>query len=154
MIPIVGRELGERVARIVTGIVDEHADGARLGFDLAQMRLVRLNVGDIANAETRRVFASCGKFCDQRRTRCGIDIAKRHARALLREVFNQRRADTGSATGDEHHAVFKTGISCYRVHRGFFRFGRASSLLMRQLNIANSPRTPSPQPLSHQGRGA
>ena len=48
LVPVFWREFGERVTCIVTGIVDEHADGTQLGFHLTQVRLVRLNVRDIA----------------------------------------------------------------------------------------------------------
>ena len=134
LVPIFWREIGEGVARIVTGIVDEHTDGTHLGFDLAQVRLVRLNVRDVAHGETRRVFASRDESYDQRRTRGNVDVAESYTRALLREVFHQRRANTGAAARYEYHAVFKTCINCVGIHRGFFRFGQVIGILFWQFN--------------------
>ena len=86
--PVFGRELGQRVPCVIAGIVDEHPDGSQLRVDLTKMRLIRSGVADVTEAELRSVFASRGETRDQCVAGSNVDIAKRHARALLCKVLH------------------------------------------------------------------
>ena len=48
---------------------------------------------------------------DQRLGRGRVDVDEADARALRGELLDQRGADAGGATGDQHAAVLQTGIA-------------------------------------------
>ena len=96
---------------IVTGIVDEHANGAQVVLDAAQMVLIGVGVANITGTETRPMLASRRQPLDQRFAGRAIDIAERNVCTLLGKMFDQRGTNTGAAARHEHNTICKAWVT-------------------------------------------
>ena len=109
VVPIVGGDVGDRVALVIGGIVDQDRDRAELRPGFRDRGLQRRDVGHVAVQKKRRPALALHR----RRHRfafCALHVDESDARMIAREGAHEVGADAGRAAADEHIAPGKTGI--------------------------------------------
>ncbi|ABA50964.1 hypothetical protein BURPS1710b_3481 [Burkholderia pseudomallei 1710b] len=122
-----GRHVGNRVSHVVRRVVDEHRDRADAHADRVDRAAQRADVGEIAHDEHRFV-RGVGKPRDERAAGLLVEIDERDARALPREVLDERRADARRAARDQHRAADEARVACVTL---VLRVERAIRFAMR-----------------------
>ena len=108
-VPVLRRHLVDRLAVIVGGVVDQHGDRPERGPHARDRRPQRLDVGEVAADEERRMRGAPKGSPTSASRRFAVDVDEGDLRALAGEGLDDRRADAGSAAGDEDDAVLRLG---------------------------------------------
>ena len=110
VVPILGRELIERMAVVAARVVDQHLNGPQLCAHALQHGLQRRDVAHITSFVIRRLVVRCGYLSDQRIAAAHFGAAKRNVGALRRERLDDLRTNAGAAAGDENDFVVKRWV--------------------------------------------
>ncbi len=101
--------IGQRVAYVIGGIVDQYRERPRQTATNLNGSLQGTNIGDVAV----QVMGWGGNVLQARlqgrRARI-VDIQEHHLRTLPGEVFNKCRANAGGTPGHQHRAVVQAGV--------------------------------------------
>ena len=110
LVPIGGRDVGDRVAIVVAGIVDQHVHAAQRFLHVGEHPRDRVEVGQVQPAEQRHMRRACAQPLDQRQ-RFGLgNVDEGDLRTLPYERLDQPRADPRSATGHDHAPTAQRGV--------------------------------------------
>ncbi len=119
LVPIFRRDLLDRVAIVVRGIVDQDVDAAKLLFQIGDHALDRRDVGQVAMPVDRDMLRARGQPAEHRLAGIIGDIDEGDFRALRDKCFDQAFADTAATTGDDDALVDKAWIMCAGCASGF-----------------------------------
>ena len=111
LVPIGWRDLLDRVAIIIGGIVDQDVDAAQLRFDLRHHRLHGVDVAQVDRVENRRE----GRIAEARYQRFALghrNVAKGDMRTLRDKALDQSLANPAAAAADEHPFARQAGVGC------------------------------------------
>ncbi len=118
LVPIGGRDLFDRVAIVIGGVVDEDIDATQLCFDRGDHRLHRVYVAQVYGVEDRGDIGVL-EAGDQRLALRHGDVAEGDMRALADEGLDQPFAAATAA--DEDAFAPKTGINGAHAAASFNR---------------------------------
>src|SRR5215469_10581593 len=99
------------MALVVGGIVHQHFNRAKIGFNFLNDSAQSGNVSKIACNEQRSVFSALREPVYQFSRSLLRNIQKRRLRSLMREMLNHGSADPRTAPGDQHHLSVEAGIA-------------------------------------------
>ena len=116
VVPVFGRDLGDLVAVVVGGVVDQHLDRSEVGRDVFDNLAQGDDVRQITFDEFGAAGAGPGDLFDQGFGGLGRDIDEDHTRILLAEMLDDAGTDPRAAAGYENHFVFEAGIPRDRGH--------------------------------------
>ena len=109
VVPIMGGDVGDGVALVIRGVIDQDRDRAELRARFRDRGLQRGDVGHVAVEKKRRPALSLHR----RRASlafCALHVDESDARMIAREGAHDVGADAGRAAADEHIAPGETGI--------------------------------------------
>src|SRR5690606_29526103 len=106
LVPVLGRDVLDRVAVVVGGVVDQHVDPAKRGDRRLGRDLERREVAQVAGDEARGAEPGGQRFAGR-----FVDVEEGDFRALADEGLDQPRADPGRAAGDDDPLAGKARVS-------------------------------------------
>ena len=109
VVPIVGGDVGDGVALVVGGVIDQDRDRAELLARFRDCGLQRHDVGHVAVKKKRRPALALHRRRHRFALRA-LHVDESDARVIAREGAHDVGADAGRAAADEHIAPGKTGI--------------------------------------------
>jgi len=116
VVPILGRQLIQRMPVIAPGIVHQHLDRAPLVRHTTQHGLQCRDVAHVAGFVHRLGTTVGQQFLSQRSAAFGLGATKCHFAALRRKGTHQLGANARRTTRDKHHAIAQRGVK--RVTHG------------------------------------
>jgi hypothetical protein len=122
MVEIRRGDIGNGVALIISGVVDEDVNGTEGCEGLLDGGLERSNVGEIAVEIEGRGAAFGGQGVDELVGRIVLDIEESNAGALAGEVGDDGLAYAGGASGDENGAAAEAWVA-RKAAAAWFHFG-------------------------------
>ena len=109
VVPVVRGHVGDRVALVIGGVIDQYRDRTEFRARFRDRRLERRDVGDVA-AEKERRLAHLRQPRRQRLALVALEVDKRDARMIAGKSAYDVGADAGRAAADEHRTRLKAGI--------------------------------------------
>src|SRR5471030_655541 len=109
VVPVFGGDVGDLMAVVVGGVVDQDVDGAVLLRDAGEGGRQRIEVGQVAVVEGGWYRRAAQIVFELARGVVG-DVDEEDVGALFGEGVDQGRADAGAAAGDHHALAGQAGV--------------------------------------------